>query len=65
MLAGGYKEGSIVPLDGALPSEYDASTEDYDYLSDSDLDDEEERLAFTQEGYGEDHEDVDKPQEVC
>ena len=41
MLAGGYKEASISPLDDPFPSDQQSSIDDYEYLSDSDLDDEE------------------------
>ena len=37
----GYKEDNIASLDDPFPVTEDASTEEYDYLSDSDLDDEE------------------------
>lgn len=42
VLAGGYKEEKLSFLDDPFPSDEDSSIDDYDYLSDSDLDEEEE-----------------------
>ncbi len=41
VLAGGYLESSISSLDTTFPEERDDFTDEYEYFSDSDLDDEE------------------------
>ncbi len=41
VLAGGYRESAISSLDAAFPREHDDCTDEYEYFSDSDLDEEE------------------------
>ena len=42
VLSGGYREAKISPLDEDFTLDHATSTEEYEYMSDSDLDDEEE-----------------------
>ena len=45
VLAGGYKEATISALDGPLPEGGSMTGDEYDYFSDSDLDDEEVQMG--------------------
>lgn len=42
VLTGGYKEAEMVSLDDPFPPHRQSLTEEYEYMSDSDLEDEEE-----------------------
>ena len=65
MFAGDYRENKLVALDAPFPADYSVSTEEYDYLSDSDLDDEEEeRTEFIRTNGDADQDESTKTEDV-
>lgn len=53
MLAGGYRENTISSLDAPFPEGHSASTDQYEYFSDSDLDEEDIDVKISEEVGGE------------
>lgn len=53
MFTGGYRENAISSLDAPFPKDHNASTEEYEYFSDSGLDEEDIDIKMAEEVDGE------------